>query len=44
MNRSDKDVWDTEVRDVSLELQGHTMKLDFHVMNMTRVDVVLGRN
>ena len=44
MNGSDKDVWDMEVRDVSLELQGHTMKLDFHVMNMTRVDVVLGRN
>ena len=44
MNGSDKDVWDTEVRDVSLEVQGHTMKLDFHVMNMTRADVVLGRN
>ena len=44
MNGSDKDVWDTEVQDVSLELQGHTMKLDFHVMNMTRADVVLGRN
>lgn len=43
MNGSDKDVWDTEVRDVALELQGHTMKLNFHVMNMTRADVVLGR-
>ena len=44
MNGSNKDVWDTEVRDVSLELQRHTMKNDFHVMNMTRADVVLGRN
>ena len=43
MNGIDTDVWDTEVKDVSLEVQGHTMKLDFHVMHMTRADVVLGR-
>ena len=43
MNGEDKDVWDTEVKGIPLELQGHTMKLDFHVMHMTRADVVLGR-
>ena len=43
MNGTDKDVWDKAVKDVSLEVQGHSMKLDFHVMNMTRADVVLGR-
>ena len=42
MNGIDTDVWDTEVKDVSLEVQGHTMKLDFHVMHMTRADIVLG--
>lgn len=44
MNGSDKDMWDTEVRDVSLELQGNTMEIDFHVMYMTRENIVLGRN
>ena len=43
MNGEDKDVWDTEVKDVALEIQGHSMVLDFHVMHMTRADVVLGR-
>ena len=43
MNGIDTDVWDKEVKDVSLEVQGHMMKLDFHVMHMTRADVVLGR-
>ena len=42
MNGTDKDVWDKAVKDVSLDVQGHSMKLDFHVMNMTRADVVLG--
>ena len=41
MNGEDKDVWDTEVKDVALEIQGHSMVLDFHVMHMTRADVVL---
>ena len=43
MNGIDTDVLDIEVKDVFLEVQGHTMKLDFHVMHMTRADVVLGR-
>ena len=43
MNGTDKDVWDTAVKDVPLEVQGHSMKLDFHVMHMSRADVVLGR-
>ena len=30
------------VNDVSLEVQGYSMKLDFHVMHMSRADVVLG--
>ena len=42
MNGIENDVWDTVVNDVSLEMQGHTMKLDFHVMHMTRANVVLG--
>ena len=43
MNGDDKDVWDMKVKGVSLEIQGHTMTLDFHVMHMTRADVVLSR-
>ena len=43
MNGDDKDVWDTEVKGVSLEIQGHTMTLDFHLMHMTRADVFLSR-
>ena len=43
MNGTNKDVWGKAVKDVSLDVQGHSMKLDFHVMNMTRADVVLGR-
>ena len=43
MNGDDKDVWDMEVKGVSLEIQGHTMTLDFHVMHMNRADVVLSR-
>ena len=43
MNGDDKDLWDTEIKSVSLEIQGHTMTLDFHVMHMTRADVVLSR-
>ena len=42
MNGSDRDVWDKEVKDVSLELQGHSMILDLQVMHMTRNDVILG--
>ena len=41
MNGTDKEVWDTEVKNVALHVQGHTMHLDFHVMNMSRADVVL---
>ena len=43
MHGDDKDVWDTEVKGVSLNVQSHTMTLDFQVMNMLRADVVLGR-
>ena len=43
MNGSNKDVWDQEVKDVPLEMQGYTINIDFHVMHMTRTDVVLGR-
>lgn len=42
MNGRDKDMWDTAVKDVQLEVQVYTMKLDFHAMHMTRADVVLG--
>ena len=36
-------MWDKAVNDVSLvDVQGHSVKLDFDVMNMTRADVVLG--
>ena len=37
------EVWDTFVAGVALDVQGHTMTLSFHVMNMDRADVVLGR-
>ena len=43
MNGDNKDVWDTEVKSVPLEIQGHTMMLDFHVMHITQADVVLSR-
>ena len=43
MHGDDKDVWDTEVKGVSLNVQSHTMTLDFQVMNMLRADVVLGQ-
>ena len=29
MNGDDKDVWDMKVKGLSLEIQGHTMTLDF---------------
>ena len=31
-----------EVKDIPLEMQGHTVNIDFHVMHMTRADAVLG--
>ena len=43
MNDNDKDVWVTVVKEVSLEMQNYSTKVDFQVMNMTRADVVLGR-
>ena len=43
MNGNDKDVWDTIVKGVKLEMQNYTTIMDFQVMNMTRVDVILGR-
>ncbi len=43
MHGDDKDVWETEVKGVTLDVQSHTMTLDFQVMNMERADVVLGR-
>ena len=43
MSAHDSEVWDTFVAGVALDVQGHTMTLSFHVMNMDRADVVLGR-
>ena len=43
MHGDDKDVWETEVKGVTLDVQSHTMTVDFQVMNMDRADVVLGR-
>ena len=43
MNGNDKDVWDTIVKGVTLEMQNYTTTMDFQVMNMTRADVILGR-
>lgn len=43
VNRYDKIVWDTVIRDVLLEIQGHRMVLDFQVMRKTRADVILGQ-
>ena len=43
MNGNDKDVWDTVLKEVTLEMQNYSTKMDFQVMNMTRADVVLGR-
>ena len=43
MNGSDKDVWDQQAKGVPLEMQGHIMNINFHVMHMTRADIVLGR-
>ena len=30
------------IKEVELEVQGHVMRLDFHVMHMTKANVVLG--
>ena len=35
MNGNDKDVWDTIVKGVKLEMQNYTTTMDFQVMNMT---------
>ena len=43
MNGNDKDVWDTIVKGVKLEMQNYTTTMDFQVMNMTWADVILGR-
>ena len=43
MNGNDCDVWDTIVKGVTLEMQSYSTTMDFQVMNMTRADVVLGR-
>ena len=39
----DHDVWDTQVQQVPVFVQEHTMVLDFQVMNMSCADVILGR-
>ena len=39
----DHNVWDTQVQQVPVFVQEHTMVLDFQVMNMSRADVILGR-
>ena len=36
-------MWDTEVKSIPLEIQGHTLMLDFHVMHMNQANVVLNR-
>ena len=38
----DHDVWDTQVQQVPVFVQEHTMVLDFQVMNMSHADVILG--
>ena len=43
INGNDKDVWDTIVKGVKLETQNYTTTMDFQVMNMTRADIILGR-
>ena len=43
MNDNDKDVWDTVVKKVTLEIQNYSIKMDFQVMNMTQAHVVLGK-
>ena len=42
MNGNDKDVWDTIVKGVKLEMQNYTTTMDFQVMNMTWEDIILG--
>ena len=39
----DHDVWDTQVQQVPVFAQEHTMVLDFQVMNMSHADVILWR-
>ena len=43
MNGNDKDVWDTIVKGVKLEMQNYTTSMNFQVMNMTQAGVILGR-
>ena len=43
MNVGNKDVWDTVVKEVDVEVQGHPMHLHFQVMHMSQGDDVLGR-
>ena len=43
MDGEDKHVWDPKVKGVPLEIQGHTMMLDFHVMHMNQATVVFNR-
>ena len=42
INGTGKYVWEKMIMVVVLEVQGHSMKLDFHVMHMSKVDVLLG--
>ena len=35
-------MWDKAIKGVKMKVQGHVMQLDFHVMHMSREDVVLG--
>ena len=39
----DHDVWDTQVQQVPMFVQEHTMVLDFQMMNMSCADIILGR-
>ena len=44
INGDDNDVWNMVVARVQLELQGHVMHLDFHVMHISRSNVILGHD
>ena len=41
INGDDNNVWDKVVKGLQLEVQGHVMQLDFHIMHMNRANMVL---
>ena len=42
INGDDKDVWDKAVMRVVLEVQEHTMNPNFHIMHVSRDDIIVG--